>query len=154
MAQDAEWGELAVAIDDALRTVGMALRRGHRHSPAELDLTLGQLHCLGAVGCLGEPSMSDLSSALGLRPSTVTGLVDALIERGQVERRDDAEDRRLVRVRLTAEGVQRHEHHGAQVQQRLTELLGAMPTPDLRQVRDALDLLVAAVRRSSEGADQ
>jgi DNA-binding MarR family transcriptional regulator len=82
MAQDAEWGELAVAIDGALRRVGMALRRGHRHSPVELDLTLGQLHCLGAISCLGKPSMSDLSSALDLRPSTVTGLVDALIERG------------------------------------------------------------------------
>jgi DNA-binding MarR family transcriptional regulator len=149
-----ERAELAAGINEALRSLWMALRRGHRNAPADLDLTLGQLNCLRTVGDLGEPSMSELSSALGLSPSTATGLVDALIQRGQMERRDDPADRRVVRVCLSAEGVRRQRHHEARIQQRLAELLCDMDTAHLRQVSEALGLLAAAVQHpSGEEAD-
>jgi DNA-binding MarR family transcriptional regulator len=146
---------LTATIDRALRVVMVALKRGHRHRPADLDLTLGQVNCLRTVGALGEPTMSELSAALGLSPSTVTGLVDTLIQRGQLQRRDDAADRRVVRVRLSAEGVGRQRRHEAYAQKRVADLLHGIDTAGLRQVADALALLVEAVQRpSGEEANQ
>jgi DNA-binding transcriptional ArsR family regulator len=68
------------------------------------ETTPGQLRCLTVVAHLGQPAMSGLAERLGLSPGTVTGLVDALVARGLVKRLRDAEDRRIVRLRLTAEG--------------------------------------------------
>ena len=147
MPGDDERTALTTAIDDSLRTVARALKGGLRHSPADLGLTLGQLNCLRTIAALGEPSMSELSASTGLRPSTVTGLVDALIERGQVERRDDATDRRVVRVRLSPEGTRQQRRHMTRMQARLAELLSDLDTADLRQVSGALSLLQGAVQR-------
>ena len=153
MAEPTERGDLTVAIDDALRGVVMALKRGHPHGPADLDLTLAHLHCLRTVNELGEPSMSELSAALGLSPSTVTGLVDTLTDGGQLVRRHDPLDRRVVRVRLSAAGRRRRERHTKLIQQRLSDLLSDLSVDELQRVAAALDLLLAAVqRRAGEAA--
>jgi DNA-binding MarR family transcriptional regulator len=49
-------------------------------------------------------SQSELGRQLIMHRSNVTGLVDRLLKRGLVERRDVAADRRAYRVLLTAEG--------------------------------------------------
>jgi DNA-binding MarR family transcriptional regulator len=146
---------LTATIDRALRAVMVALKRGHRHRPTDLDLTLGQVNCLRTVAILGEPTMSELSAALGLSPSTTTGLVDTLIQRGQLQRHDDLADRRLVRVGLSAEGARRQRRHEAVAHKRLAELLQGMDTARLRQAAEALALLADAVQRpSGEEANQ
>jgi len=50
-------------------------------------------------------SMRELSARLGGHASTATGIADRLAARGLVERREDAGDRRVKRVELTAEGA-------------------------------------------------
>jgi MarR family transcriptional regulator, organic hydroperoxide resistance regulator len=50
-------------------------------------------------------SMRELSARLGGHASTATGIADRLAARGLVERHDDAGDRRVKRVGLTAEGA-------------------------------------------------
>jgi MarR family transcriptional regulator, organic hydroperoxide resistance regulator len=49
--------------------------------------------------------MRELSARLGGHASTATGIADRLAARGLVERHDDAGDRRVKRVGLTAEGA-------------------------------------------------
>lgn len=48
---------------------------------------------------------SSLADHLGIRTSTLSEAIDKLAKRGFVERRQDAQDKRRVRYRLTAEGV-------------------------------------------------
>ncbi len=148
MAQSRE--QLMMAIDDLVREVfGEYLRR--RQKPPDLDLTLGQLHCLRTIGRMGSPSMSELSSGLQLQPSTVTGLVDALVQQGLVDRRSDPEDRRVVRVRLSAKGQRGRERHRRAMRQRLMELLGDLEDDDLRRIHEALSLLHTAARHRAAG---
>ncbi len=52
----------------------------------------------------GPSNMSDLSSHIGLALSSTTGVVNRLVERRLVERTRPADDRRTVRVKLTAAG--------------------------------------------------
>ncbi len=51
-------------------------------------------------------TMRELTEILAIPPSSVTGLVDALVERQTLERISDPEDRRIVRVRLTNTGLE------------------------------------------------
>ncbi len=59
---------------------------------------------------LGEKSaaatMRELSEKVGMPPSSVTGLVDILVEQNSLERFNDPDDRRVVRVRLTSSGLE------------------------------------------------
>lgn len=49
-------------------------------------------------------TMGELQRRMLLAPATITGLVDALVQRGLVSRRRDEEDRRLVLLQLTPAG--------------------------------------------------
>ncbi len=136
-------------IEELLHAVvGKYLHRGR--PPLAPDTTVGQLECLRAVGRLGSPSMSELAAEMRLQPSTVTGIVSSLIERGRLERREDPDDRRVVRVALTPVGAQEHEDHARQRRQRLFLLLGHVSDTELGAIREALALLERAARRATE----
>jgi len=51
------------------------------------------------------PKVSELGSLLRVRTPSVTQMINGLEARGLVEREPDPEDRRVVRVRLTDEGL-------------------------------------------------
>jgi DNA-binding MarR family transcriptional regulator len=51
-------------------------------------------------------TMRELTEILAMPPSSVTGLVDALVERQTLERISDPDDRRIVRVKLTSTGLE------------------------------------------------
>jgi DNA-binding MarR family transcriptional regulator len=52
----------------------------------------------------GGLTMNELSKAVNLEISTMTRMVDQLVEKGLVQRENDAKDRRVVRVALTEAG--------------------------------------------------
>lgn len=71
----------------------------------ELDLAMTQVKCLFVLGnCAEELSVKDLADRLGLSLPAGSRTVEGLLRRGLVERREDEHDRRIKRVRLTAEG--------------------------------------------------
>jgi DNA-binding MarR family transcriptional regulator len=105
---------------------------------------------------LGAPAMTDLARQLGLQPSTVTALIDALVEHGLVERLEDSEDRRMVRVQPTALGRQKKEAHRRAHRKRLMECLDGLEDAELGQIEAALSRLrevVLATRLTDEPSD-
>jgi DNA-binding MarR family transcriptional regulator len=62
---------------------------------AELDLTPPQVGLLRLISAGPGQSQQAVAQRLGLPPSRLVGLVDALADRGLVERRRNPEDRRL-----------------------------------------------------------
>lgn len=146
--------ERMAAIDEFVRGIfGPRLRR--RRKLVDLDLTLGQLECLRLIGDLGSPSMSELSAELSLRPSSMTGLIDGLVQRGKVERLEDPADRRVVRVRLTEAGRSEREAHRQHLRQELMELLSDLSDAELERLYEALGALhAAAVRRASQPQEE
>jgi DNA-binding MarR family transcriptional regulator len=55
-----------------------------------------------------ELTMGELSNALSVPFSTATRLIDTLVADGYIERMQDPDDRRVVRIALTAEGNKLH----------------------------------------------
>jgi DNA-binding MarR family transcriptional regulator len=68
------------------------------------SLTLPQFFAMMVLENNGSCMMKELGEELGLSLGTVTGIVDRLIREGLAERFPDAEDRRVVRARLSEKG--------------------------------------------------
>ncbi len=71
----------------------------------ELDLSLTQMKVLGALGIAEkEPSVKGVSEGVGCSLPNASRAVETLQQRGWVERREDADDRRVKRLRITPAG--------------------------------------------------
>ena len=71
----------------------------------ELELSMTQMKTLSMLDdCLQEVSVKELSDLLGLSLPATSRTVDGLLRRGLLSRHEDAEDRRIKRVRLTGDG--------------------------------------------------
>ena len=71
----------------------------------ELDLSITQIKTLDMLsGCADEVSVKELSERLGMSLPSSSRTVEALLQRGWLERREDEHDRRVKRIRLTAAG--------------------------------------------------
>ena len=72
---------------------------------AELDVSITQMKTLHVLADGGsELSVKELSDRLGLSLPGASRIVDALMRRGWLERREDPDDRRMKRVRITDDG--------------------------------------------------
>jgi DNA-binding MarR family transcriptional regulator len=72
---------------------------------AELDLSVTQLKALCWIDARGEePSVKALAESMGVSLPTMSRAVDGLFERGFLLRQEDPADRRVKRLRLTADG--------------------------------------------------
>jgi len=117
----------------------------------EIDLHSGQDQLLHRL-TPGEPvSVSALADQLAVRPSTVSKMLDRLIEKQLVNRSSNASDARRTMVMLTPEGetVRTRVH---MLWDRLEEeLAGALPEADraplLQALRQVDNLLTAKLRR-------
>lgn len=84
-------------------------RHGWRQTSVE-GLTTGEIATLfnikkAAAEDDAGAKVSDISSLMNVAPPTVTQQLNSLERQGYIERKMDKEDRRVVRVSLTSEGV-------------------------------------------------
>lgn len=124
-------------------------RLADSHAPEflEIAITMPQAKLLYLLGAGGELHMSALVQRLGVSLSTISGLVDKVVDQGLATRREDPADRRQVMVGLTPAGhdfIDRFRELSARQMRELLDLLG---DDDLASVRDALAALAAAATR-------
>jgi DNA-binding MarR family transcriptional regulator len=103
--QPAPAGGLASDEDLASR-LRIAVNRLNRklRQQSLAGLSPAQASALGTVSRLTSPTLGELAAAELVQPPTVTRLVTSLETAGLVARETDGVDRRVVRVRITAEG--------------------------------------------------
>lgn len=80
-----------------------------RNAAARAALSAQEMRCLRTVGRHQGCIMSGLAERIRLSLSSVTGLIDRLVEKRLVCRDRSREDRRVVQVELTGEGRELHE---------------------------------------------
>ena len=85
------------------------------------------------LGARGPMIMTELSEAAMLSLSTVTGVIDGLVEKKIVKRERSEEDRRIVKVELTSEGEKIYEQ-ALEVRLRMVRgMLGALNREEQEQ---------------------
>src|SRR5437867_8491936 len=95
------------AVDRIVETVvylQTESRRLAREQCAKHGITATQLNVLKLLQTVGDLSLSELSRKMSATNSSITGIIDRMVEGGLVAREQSAEDRRVWKIRLTPEG--------------------------------------------------
>ena len=98
----------------------------------------------------GPMTIGEISSSLGIAKPNITPLLDALHERGLLERCRNEKDRRIVNVRLLPEGNEVVQEIRASIGQQLREWPEGMSTSEMKRLNNALAYLVEIGRRLAE----
>lgn len=136
-------------IEEALQLYGRALALS---DPSRLEawvglgLTLTQIRVLYVLRQDGGSPAGFLAERLRVTPPTLTRIVDRLARLGLVRRREDDEDRRLVRHYLTARGSETLAELERTGRAFLTEILRQLP-------REKLERLLCALEDLSQAAE-
>ncbi|MSP16097.1 MAG: MarR family transcriptional regulator [Myxococcales bacterium] len=101
MARTVRQLDLIVETVIYLQTEG---RRLAREQCQALGVTATQLNVLKLLDEIDTLSLSELSRRLAAQNSTITGIVDRMVQAGLVAREQSAEDRRVWKIRATEHG--------------------------------------------------
>ena len=93
---------LADAIERDLGSIRRMMRKPFHDEISKGNLTVPQKAVMGVVVRHEGIRLKDLSAAMSLAHSTVSGIVDRLEKQGLVERRADANDGRISLIHATA----------------------------------------------------
>lgn len=105
MSTDLPAGEAESLVESFWR-VARLLRHRSRDSVAPWDVNPSGARALAVLQRHGVMRLSELSEHLRIAARSATEVVDALQERGLIERRSDPNDRRATLVALTEHGVE------------------------------------------------
>jgi len=93
-------------LSEAFWAVARRLRQHSKTALEPWDLSPSLARALGVLARHGDVRLSSLAEHLRIAPRSATEVVDALAERGLVERRPDPEDRRATQVVATEAGTE------------------------------------------------
>ncbi len=110
-----------------------------------IGVTTAQAYTLLSIPPAASLTMNELSEALWLANSTVTRTVDQLVEKGLVERIEDHEDRRVVRVRLSTEGQKSQAAVNRELQNFFEQALSEIPEGERDVVLQSFESVSRAI---------
>jgi DNA-binding MarR family transcriptional regulator len=114
------------------------------------EITSAQAGALLNLPAKGTMMMNELSNAAEVDTSTMTRMVDQLVEKGLVLRQADARDRRLVKVGLTPQGQKTRRELGDALTYYHMESLEDITEPEREITIQVLERLKNAVDKGLE----
>lgn len=111
---------------------------------AEFGLTLPQARVLFILAEEGDHTTGQLAERLNVSPPTMTGIADRLVRQGLIERADDPNDRRVVRLALAERGRRVTAEHSEAGRAYASSIFDEMPHEQLVALAGALEAFVAA----------
>jgi len=96
--------DLIGQIVEAQRQMNRVIRERTLDPWVNLNLTVPQLKSLFYVSRHGRVNLSGLASGIRVTPANVTGIADRLVEQELLTRLPDADDRRVLWLRVTEKG--------------------------------------------------
>jgi long-chain acyl-CoA synthetase len=112
-----------------------------------VDLTLPQFRVLGILA-EGSSAASGLADRLAVRRPSITALIDGLVARGLVDRRQEQDDRRKVALRLTKEGERILDEADRAVDDYIVSIAGCLPNKEEAMALRSLELWGRAMAAS------
>lgn len=137
---DEATGEVTDEVVDAVLTASRAMIAIAVRSLSAVaeDITIAQYRTLVVLASRGPQKLADLACQLGVTPPTAGRMCDRLARRGLVTRHRAHDDRRVVRISLTAEGRRILDDVTRRRRGFLARILGAMPAERRQEVAAAL----------------
>ena len=101
---------------------------------ADIDLKIKEHLVIELLGRKGAIKMSDLAAYFALPPTTVTSIVDRLVDKNYIERKRSKQDRRVVLVTLSDKGQEFFTQHEKEQNQQLGDILSVLSAEELQQL--------------------
>ena len=139
----------AARLLSGIRALVRRFSVSERADVACCGMTVAQSATLEALRA-GGMRIVELGRRLGVSPSTLSRNLDRLEERGLVARRADERDARAYVVALTKAGRAAAARVAAGEVDFAAEILGRLPAAERRDVVEALESLLGAVRGATE----
>jgi DNA-binding MarR family transcriptional regulator len=149
----ARTGSKATAAPPVLGTYGRVaawLSKRVEVALGQVELTLPQYRVLGILA-EGSAAASGLADRLAVRRPSITALIDGLVARGFVDRRQEDTDRRRVELRLTPEGISTLARADVAVDEYLIAIAGHLPGKEEAMALRSLELWARAMVESRKG---
>jgi DNA-binding MarR family transcriptional regulator len=134
----------------ALWALDHSLQSASKRMEAQLGVTAPQRLVIRIVGRFPGISAGEVSEILHLHPSTLTGVLKRLEQRGLVARRADPGDARRALLDLTARGRDVDGLRSGTVESAVRRALRRMPPAAVRTVREATEILAGELARLGE----
>lgn len=137
--------EFADKMSDILPVIMKEFARRQVNELYKGKITLPQFLILEFLNRQGETRMTDLAHFMGVTTAAMTGVVDRLVRYGYVERIYDSKDRRIIKVKMLANGQRLVRKINNQRRQMVIQIFGKISEADrqdylriLTQIRDIL----------------
>lgn len=131
-----DWDATVTRILNAYNEISKSI------NPAQLvkvDLTSSQIKVLMSFAEKESFAMTELSNAHSVSVSTMTSMVDRLIQNGLLKRDKDDTDRRIVRVCLAAEGKKMVRHLMSIRKKALEEFMLELNDSEIKQFLQSIE---------------
>ena len=141
----------APALDPVLDFMRLLWRIEHnlqatsKHMAARLGITGPQRLVLKIVSQFPGITPGDLSRILHLHPSTITGVVQRLVDKGLLARDRDRQDIRRVHLRLRPRGLPFTRRAAGTIEAAIAGALGRAPSAHVQHARQVLGAIAAAL---------
>jgi DNA-binding MarR family transcriptional regulator len=129
-------------IIDNIRRVFQVVNEQSKQAERKTGITGPQLWAIKTIADGAPIMVSEIASRMHLHPATVVGILDRLEARGLARRVRSQEDRRVVRVELTAQGERLVKKAPEVAQGLLVSGLEKLNTKSLNTIAASLDQLV------------
>lgn len=117
---------------------------------AEAQLTPPQLRVLMIIATRGPMNLTDLAAVMGVHPSNATRAADPLVNRGLLDRRESAADRRRTVLSLAPAGEELVRAIVERRRSAFDEVLARMTGPDRRALGTGLAAFAVAAGEPAE----
>ena len=105
------------------------------------DVTMRQARLLRLLGRHESMTMKELAQMADISTPTATGLVDRTVENGLVVREGDPNDRRVVRVKLTAKARDLRARFRRLRMEKIDRVLSQLSPADRKKLADAFETI-------------
>jgi DNA-binding MarR family transcriptional regulator len=124
------------------------LQRRSKRMEVEIGVTGVQRVVIRLIGRFPGVTAGRLAELIHVHPSTLTGVLKRLVERGYVERERDRDDARIARFALTAEGVKIDGSQAGTVEAAVRRSLARLQPEQIDAARVVLIVLAEELARS------
>ncbi len=139
---------LAKQLIEHIKLVQSHLRSGQPSPWSGLNVTMPQAKTLFLLAD-GPRRMSGIAKRLNVEMPSATTMIDRLVAKGLVERKQDPKDRRAVVCTITAEGMEAVERFWSIRAARMESFVATLSDEELETVVPALKILSDATSRQS-----
>jgi DNA-binding MarR family transcriptional regulator len=131
--------KVGTPIERASRWMFARIITGVARALRDEDLSIAQLAAIHLVDQAGELGQSQLADALALSPSAASRLVDGLVQRNLLERREAAHDRRVRVLTVGAHGAELLDAFGDERTRLIERLTSKLPTAIVKVFLDNVE---------------